>query len=427
MNTTPIKQQELIFQNMAKARQMGIAHASVEEVIHPGRLIQVKGKELVNFSSCSYMGLETDQRLKEGAINLINDYGVAFSASRAYVGIEPFNQLEDLMEQIFGYPTLVMPSTTMSHLSVLPLLVGKNDAVILDHQVHASVQFSVKLASADGVHVEMVRHNNMDYLENRIRKLSGQYNKIWYMADGVYSMYGDTAPVKELYRLMDEYDQFHLYIDDAHGMSWTGENGAGYVLSEIPYHEKMTLVTSLYKGFGTGGAAIVCQDEKKKALVKSCGGTFIFSGPMKPATLGSAIASAKIHLTPEITQKQIDLKKKIDYFKAKALSLGLPIVSKGKTPIFFIVVGKIEVGYSMCQRLLEEGFLGGIAAYPSVPMANTGIRVMVNGHHSYQDIDNLLNTTANLFHDELSKENYGIETIFRAFRIRETINNASII
>ena len=424
MNTTPIKQQELIFQNMAKAKRMGIAHASVEEVIHPGRLVQVKGKELVNFSSCSYLGLETDQRLKDGAIDLINKYGVAFSASRAYVGIDPFNELEGLMQQIFGYPTLVMPSTTMSHLSILPLLVGKNDAVILDHQVHASVQFSVKLASADGVHVEMVRHNKMDYLENRIKKLSGQYNKVWYMADGVYSMYGDTAPVKELYRLMDEYDQFYLYIDDAHGMSWAGRNGSGFVLSAIPYHEKMTLVTSLYKGFGTGGAAIVCRDEKKKAFVKSCGGTFIFSGPMQPGTLGSAMASAKIHLSPEITEKQISLKKKIDYFKNKALSLGLPIVSNGKTPIFFIGVGKIEVGYSMCKRLLDAGFLGGIAAYPSVPMANTGIRVMVNGHHSMQDIDDLLHTIADLFHDELSKENYGLETILRAFRLKESINTS---
>ncbi|MEO1259119.1 MAG: aminotransferase class I/II-fold pyridoxal phosphate-dependent enzyme [Bacteroidota bacterium] len=424
MNTTPIKQQELIFQNMAKAKQMGIAHVSVDEVIHPGRLVQIKDRELVNFSSCSYMGLETDQRLKDGAIELINNYGVAFSASRAYVGVEPFNELENLMQQIFGYPTLVMPSTTMSHLSILPLLVGKNDAVILDHQVHASVQFSVKLASADGVHVEMVRHNNVEYLENRIKKLSGQYNKIWYMADGVYSMYGDTAPMKELYRLMDDHDQFHLYIDDAHGMSWTGKNGAGFVLSEIPYHEKMMLVTSLYKGFGTGGAAIVCRDEKMKTFVKSCGGTFIFSGPMKPATIGSAIASAKIHLTSEIKELQLKLKKRIEYFKTKALSLGLPVVSDGKTPIFFIGVGKIEVGYSMCQRLLDAGFLGGIAAYPSVPMANTGIRVMVNNHHSYEDIDNLLATTANLFHDELSKESYGLETIFRAFRMRGTVNTS---
>ncbi len=419
MNTTPQTQQELIFQNVAKAKSLGIAHISAEEVIHPGRKITVDGTEMVNFSSCSYMGLETDARLKQGAIDMIDKFGVAFSASRAYIGIEPFNELEDLLSQVFGYPTLAMPSTTMSHLSLLPLLVGKNDAVILDHQVHSSVQFSVKLTSADGVYVEMCRHNNLDFLDNRIEKLSKEYNKVWYMADGVYSMYGDTAPVEELYHLMEKHDQFHLYIDDAHGMSWTGENGSGYVLSQAPYHEKMSLVTSLYKGFGTGGAAIVCKNDKVKEFVKSCGGTFIFSGPMQPATLGAAIASAKIHLTSEIYEKQVQLKKKIQYFQQKAMALSLPVVSDGMTPIFYIGVGKIDVGYKICRDLIDTGFVGGIAAYPSVPMANTGIRVMVNAHHTYEDIDNLLENTAFLFNQALESEDYGIDSIHRAFRMKK--------
>lgn len=418
MNATPKTQRELIFQNVAKAKTMGIAHISADEVIHPGRKVKVDGNEMLNFSSCSYMGLETDKRVKQGATEMIERFGAAFSASRTYIGIEPFNEMEDLLSQIFGHPSVVMPSTTMSHFSLLPLLVGKNDAIILDHQVHASVQFSVKLVSADGVYVEMCRHNGMDYLENRIKKLSREYNKVWYMADGVYSMYGDTAPVKELHGLMEKYDQFYLYIDDAHGMSWTGENGSGFVLSQAPYHEKMSLVTSLYKGFGTGGSAIICKDEKVKEFVKSCGGTFIFSGPMQPGTLGAAIASAKIHLTPEIHDRQATLKQKIDYFHKKALALDLPLVSTGTTPIFYIGVGKIDVGYQICKQLVGAGFVAGIAAYPSVPLANTGIRVMVTAHHTYEDIDNLLTNINLQFNLALEKEDYGIESIYRAFRMK---------
>lgn len=419
MNTSPKTQQELVIENFAKAKNLGILHVSTEEVSPSGRTVKIDGSEKVNFSSCSYLGLETDERLKQGAIEMIERYGVAFSASRAYISIGPFNEFEDLLHGIFGYPALAMPSTTMSHLSLLPLLVGKNDAVILDHQVHSSVQFSTKIVSADGAHVEMARHNSIDYLENRIRKLSKQYRKIWYMADGVYSMYGDTAPVKELHRLMDVHDQFHLYIDDAHGMSWTGENGSGFVLSQAGYHEKMALVTSLYKGFGTGGAAIVCRDEKMKDFVKSCGGTFIFSGPMKPAILGAAIASAKIHLTPEIHKMQAGVKARKDYFYKKAMSLNLPVISKGESPVFYIGVGETDTAGLICRQLFDAGFVSGIAAYPSVPLTNAGIRVMVNNHLDFDDIDNFLENLERVYFSTLSFSGYGLDKVYRSFRMKK--------
>jgi 7-keto-8-aminopelargonate synthetase-like enzyme len=71
----------------------------------------------------------------------------------------------------------------------------------------------------------------MDLLEDKITELSKTYQKIWYKADGVYSMFSDVTLVKELYELMDRYEQFNIYVDDAHGMSWAGENRRGYFLS----------------------------------------------------------------------------------------------------------------------------------------------------------------------------------------------------
>jgi 7-keto-8-aminopelargonate synthetase-like enzyme len=75
-----------------------------------------------------------------------------------------------------------------------------------------------------GVHVEMIRHNRMDMLEDRIKALRQKYPRIWYMADGIYSMYGDASPVNDVYELMDKYPELYYYVDDAHGMSCYGKN-----------------------------------------------------------------------------------------------------------------------------------------------------------------------------------------------------------
>ena len=104
--------------------------------------------------------------------------------------------------------------------------------------------------------VKMIRHNNMDMLEDFIKRGYNQYDKIWYMADGVYSMYGDFPRKKELLYLLEKYPKFHLYFDDAHGAGWTGINGCGSVFEDFKDSEKVVLISTLAKGFGSiGGIA----------------------------------------------------------------------------------------------------------------------------------------------------------------------------
>lgn len=351
----------------------------------------------------------------------IKKYGVILSSSRAYLSVHLYEELEHLLSQVFSYPVVVTPTTTLGHFSLMPTVVNSEDAIILDHQVHASVQFAANMVGGMGAHLEMIRHNRMDYLENRIKKLQSSYRKIWYMADGVYSMYGDTAPVAELKFLMDKYDSFHVYFDDAHGMSWMGKNGKGYVLSQILYHPKMVFITSLCKGFGTSGGAVVCYDDKIKELVRNCGGTMIFSGPLQPGNLGAAVKSAEIHLSKEINERQEALFYRIEYFKKKAIELNLPIVSKGETPIFFLGVGKPETASNLCKKIMTKGFFTCIAVYPSVPYNHAGIRIMLNLHHSMEDIDTLLDTLSKDFLKILEYENTTIESIFDSFNINSNI------
>lgn len=409
---------DLINKNVRNAKEQGIAQLSTTDTILDGRTITTKENQFINFGSCSYLGLELDDRLKNASIDAIQRYGTQFSCSRAYLSIGLYEELESLLGQIFGYPTLLAPTTTLGHMSNIPTLVGRNDAVILDHQVHTSVQNAVQMVKARGVHVEMVRHNNMDYLENRLRKLSQTYDKVWYMADGIYSMYGDGAPMKDLHRLLDSYEQFHLYIDDAHGMSWTGKNGAGYVLDHMDYHPKMVLVTSLAKGFGNCGGAMIYPNEEMKEMVRNCGGTMMFSGPLQPAILGASIECAKIHLTDEIYDLQDELKSNIQHFIKTAKQLDLPLVDESATPIFYIGVGKVDVGYSLCRKIMDLGYYSNIAAFPSVPYNNTGLRMTITRHHSKEDITNVLNTISTNLDEVLHASDYCRNDIFKAFKMK---------
>ena|ERR1700740_92693 len=198
----------------------GIFQVSVEDTILDGRTITIDGKKVINFGSCSYLGLEVDDRLKQGAIDATIRYGTQYSSSRAYSACNLYEELEDLFYKIFkNNPSILAATTTLTHISAIPILVQSDDLVILDHQVHGSVQLAVQLAKAKGTKVEMIRHSRLDILEDIIKENPNKYNKIWYMADGLYSMYGDYAPLKDILYLMEKYGNFHLYIDDSHGMS----------------------------------------------------------------------------------------------------------------------------------------------------------------------------------------------------------------
>lgn len=414
---TPTSQVDLVNGNMLMAQKYGLIQQFVENISGHGKHIQINGHELVNYSSCSYLGLETDVRLKDAAIDVINKFGVHFSSSRSYLSLAPYLEVEELMAKIFGKPVIVTPSTTLGHLTVIPILISPDDYVIVDQQVHASVQFSLQMANVDQRNIERIRHNRMDYLDNRINKLRHSYKKIWYLADGIYSMFGDVAPMADLHALLNKYDEFRLYIDDAHGMSWMGERGRGYVLSEFGYHQNMVLLTSLGKGFGTSGGAIICFDEKQKDVFLNCGGPMIFSGPLQPANLGAALACSKIHLTDEIYTRQSALNELIDFFTTNTAKLDLPIIGRDRTPIFYIGLGKQEVSCSLCAKLRANGFHTSIAGFPSVPFRKSGVRVQINLHHTKKDIEKLLDALSFLLPETLREENFSLEEIHEEFKI----------
>jgi len=403
---------------LSGAKNEGVLHLYAEDKVLTGRTIQIKGKEMFHFGTTGYLGLEQDNRLKEAAIQAIRDYGTQFPLSKSYISHPLYSELESKIEQMYGIPPIITKNSTLGHLAVIPTLIRDEDAVIMDHQVHWSVQNACQLLKLRGIPVEMIRHSNLEMLEGKIKQLTNRCKKIWYMADGVYSMFGDYAPIPELLALTQKYTQLNLYFDDVHGMSWRGKNGTGFIfdsIKELP--ENCIVVSTLSKTFGASGATVFCKNQKLRDKIKNFGGPLTFSAQLEPASVAAAIASADIHLSPEIIIKQMDLADKIGYFNQLLSNGNLPIISKNDSPVFFLGMGTPVTAYNFVHRLFKEGFFLNLGIYPAVPIKNTGIRITLSSHNQMQDIKALAEAMEFHFPKALEETNNSENKIRQAFRI----------
>lgn len=406
-----------INQIMDYGLSLDLIHQHTEDETLTGKTVQVKGRELVNYGSCSYLGLEKHPLLIKGAIDAINKYGTQFSSSRTYLSIGLYQELESHFKQLYGQPAIVTASTTLGHLAALPVIVEPQDAVILDLQVHSSVQMTVKILKAQKIPVHIIRHNSMEQLEDKVKKLRNKHRKIWYLADGIYSMYGDCAPMQDLERLLNQYKQLHLYIDDAHGMSWTGKSGMGYVRSQIAHHPKMVMATSLNKSFASAGGLLLFPNEQMAQKVRNCGSTLIFTGPVQPPMLGAACASAKLHASEDILSHQNQLEALINYTNCSMQERGIPQFVTSQTPLFFVPVGPYKMTSDLTKRIQQDGLFVNSAGFPAVPMKRGGLRFMLNNHLGKQDVDRLLDSIESHYETCLSNAETTEKAVAKSFNI----------
>jgi 7-keto-8-aminopelargonate synthetase-like enzyme len=400
---------DLIDQVVTDGIRRGLFFQRVEDKCVDGRVITLKGRRLVTFGSCSYVGLETDPRIRDGVIDATTRYGSQFASARAYVSAPLYNELDELLEQLFGMPALTGQTTTLAHMSVLPVLIDEKDAVIFDQQVHHSVQMALDHVRVNGTHVEMIRHNQMEQLLERVETLRQSHRHVWYLGDGIYSMIGDVAPVDILQSMLERYEQLYVYLDDAHGISWTGKHGRGYVLGRKSQHPRMIVAASLCKAFAAGGAALLIPDKEMRRRVNTVGPTMIFSGPLQPPLLGAAIASARIHLSDELKERQAKVLERIRLCNALLLKHELPLLAETETPIRCIALGAPQAVFRVVERLAEEGFLVNAATFPAVPRGRAGIRLALTPHLTLDDVTSLIERLAEIIRRTLAEEGISSE------------------
>ncbi|MDQ3031912.1 MAG: bifunctional aminotransferase class I/II-fold pyridoxal phosphate-dependent enzyme/GNAT family N-acetyltransferase [Myxococcota bacterium] len=374
----------------ADARRRGLFFQTCDDVELSGRRIRLNGRDLLSFGSCGYLGLESHPALIEGSIELTRRYGTQFASSRGYLSAPPYEEFEETLSRIFGAHALTVQTTTLAHQAAFDTFLTEKDAIVLDHQVHYSVQRAATLARAAGARVEIVRHEHLERAEELIARLAREHRTVWFATDGITSMYGDLAPVGLLQRLLAIADNVRLYVDDAHGMSWCGEHGRGSILSRMELHPRMVVATSLAKAFAGGGAALVFADREECERVRMCGGPCVFSGPLQPPLLGAALASARLHVSDELPPLQRELAERVAYTNRRMVEAGLPLLVENETPIMFVRCGLPRVAAEMAERLAKDGLYVNVSMYPAVPMRRAGLRIGITRSHSLEDIDRLI-------------------------------------
>ena len=361
------------------ARQLGLVRLRIEDDLLDGAHITVDGRRLANFGNCCYSGLNTDDRLKKASADAVERFGPAFSSSAAYTSVSLFTDLEDRLSRMFEAPVIVPTTTTLAHLSCLPLVVDSESLAIIDAQAHASLHLATQVLKGGGIEVVSVPHNDLEALEETIAQADGRYRKIWYLADGVYSMHGDVAPMEGIRRLLDTYDRLWLYVDDAHGVGWAGRHGRGVVLEQIPMHERMIVAVSLVKSIGAGGAALVFPNEELAARVQIAAGPMTFSGPLQPSALGAAIASCDVMLSDELVEIRSRLDEQIDLVLRLGRELGLPFAAWDRTPIWFLHIGRNDDMLEVARRVLAD-----VVAVAAPVRPELGFHADAGGHAEHE-------------------------------------------
>lgn len=410
------------------ARNKGALYLEAENACKFPDIIELEGRELIPFNSCGYLGLEHHPKLKEGAIKTIEKYGVQFAISRIFVSTNIISELESALSKMFdNRPVITYTSTSLAHISFFPSILRRTDLIILDQQVHFSIQTAAHLLSHSGVNSTMIRHNNMEMLERFIKSNYNKYDRIWYTIDGVYSMFGDKSPIEEIDKLMTKYSKLYVYADDAHGMGWAGTNGTGVIFDRLKHQPNFVLSTTLGKAFGARGGLLVFPNEGMKLSVRNFGGPLSYSHPLQPPTVGVALASTEFFLSDELESAQNSLAEKMDYLHSELKKIDLPIVSHPETPIFYVGLGRPRTTFNMIQKLINDGFLLSAGIFPAVPMKCCGLRISLSNARTREEIRNVVAAIKQNLPKVLEEENVQVNNIYKAFNLENKTPSEALI
>lgn len=408
--------QEKTYDTLKLTREKGLGYLNTRTFAFNGKVIESEKGDLTIFGLCDYLKIMPDERIKAAAIEAIQNHGINFAVSRAFIKLGLYEMAEEYLSKVFNRPIILFSRAALMHIGAMGAIIQRGDAVIIDQQVHETLQNGAGILMARGIHVDIVRHNRMDLLREKVKALKDKFHHIWYLADGIYSMYGDPIDSEGMLSLLDEFEQLHLYVDDAHGLSWTGKNGTGYVLEHFGYHPQVILTSSLGKGFGAGGGIVVCPDQETKEKILYSGSPLMFSSPIEPSMQGAIIASSKIHLSDEIYQKQARISELMEFFYQGIDKRGLPVINNDRTPIGYFPTGNNEAIVFFGEHIQNRGFIVTAGLHPAVSINNTGIRIQISLYQTENDIDRLLDAIKEGYEILEREHGVSIERILKFFK-----------
>ena len=354
----------------------------------PGPRLTSGGKTWLNFSSNDYLGLANHPALKAAAVRAVHDFGAGAGASRLICGsLAPFHLLEETLAAFKKTEAaLTFATGYAAAFGVITALLGKDDIIILDKLVHASI---VDAAKFSGAKLRVFAHNDLNDLAEKLRwadersRLRPQTCRVLIATESVFSMDGDCAPLREIVALKEQYGAW-LLVDEAHATGLLGENGRG-LAEALGVSDRIEVqLGTLGKAVGASGG-FICGRRALIDLLVNHARSFIFSTAPVPAAAAAAMAGIQLIQTPEGDGLRAQLQQRIAELQP---ATGRPPAAI-PSAIIPLILGDETLAVAAAARLREQNIFVPAIRYPSVANGAARLRITLSAAHSAADVAEL--------------------------------------
>lgn len=370
-------------EDLNELRALGLLRGLRQTQSPQGRAITIDGRRVLNFCSNDYLGLADDERVKAAAITSIGKDGFGSGASRLVGGnMSAHTALEERLAALKKTEAcLLFSSGYMANTGIISALMGRNDIVFCDRLNHASIIDGILLSRAK---MKRYPHVDMTVLEEDLRQASGYQRKL-IVTDTIFSMDGDTAPLKDIVELARRWGAW-VMVDEAHAFGVLGPTGMGLV-EELRLSAKVQIqMGTLSKAAGCFGAYVCGSVVLKETLINHAR-SFIYTTGMPSCVAAAAHAGVNVIAAEPGRRRQ--LLHNADHLRQGFKALGLDTM-RSTTPIIPILVGEADRAVTISKKLFEQGFFVQAIRPPTVPTNTARLRVTVTAAHTREDCDAFL-------------------------------------
>lgn len=342
-------------------------------------------KEVLNFCANNYLGLSSHPDVIKAAHDGLENRGYGMSSVRFICGTQDIHdELEKKLSEFLGTEdTVLFVSCMDANAGVFDVVLDKEDAMIADRLVHASIVDGMRLCKAQ---LYNYKHSNMDHLEEKLKETQDcRFRMI--ITDGVFSMDGDIAKLDKIVELAEKYDAM-VMVDDSHATGFMGKNGRG-THEHCGVVGKIDVITTTL-GKALGGASGGCVSGRKE-IVELCrqrARPYLFSNTVPPVII--AAANKVIDLISKTTDRRDKLEENTKYFREKMTAAGFDI-REGVHPIVPIMLYNANLAQDMARDLYSEGIYVIGFSFPVVAKGQARIRVQISAGHEKEHLDKAIN------------------------------------
>lgn len=342
--------------------------------------IRANGEAVINLCANNYLGLANHPKLIEAARQIMNERGFGLASVRFICGTQDIHKKLErrISDFLKTEDTILYSSCFDANGGLFETLFGEEDAIISDALNHASIIDGVRLSKAQRFRYD---NNNMQSLEDQLKKASAARFRI-IATDGVFSMDGTIANLKDICDLADKYDSL-VMVDDSHAVGFVGANGRG----SHEYCDVINRVDILTGTLGKalGGASGGYTSGRKEIIewLRQRSRPYLFSNTLAPTIANASIAA--LDLAEFSNELRDTLKNNCAYFRKHMTNLGFDLVP-GEHAIIPIMLGDAILAQKMAAELFQEGIYVIGFAYPVVPKGKARIRTQMSAAHSIDDL-----------------------------------------